>query len=72
VRHPAVTAMETATLAGVHPGRLKIAIGHGVPTWTSQMKLRPKSFLNSFRECTSGVKRLLNGETLSEDGEYYS
>ena len=72
VRHPAVTAMEAATLAGVHPGRLKIAIGHGVPAWTSQMKLRPKSFLNSFRECTSGVKRLLNGETLSEDGEYYS
>jgi len=72
VRHPAVTAMEAATLAGVHPGRLKVAIGHGVPAWTAQMKLRPKSFLKSFGECTSAVKRLLKGETLSEDGEYYS
>ena len=72
VRHPAVTAMEAATLAGVHPGRLKLAIGHGVPAWTSQMKLKPKSFLKSFHEATSGVKRLLNGESLTEDGEYYS
>ena len=72
VRHPAVTAMEAATLAGVHPGRLKLAIGHGVPAWTSQMKLKPKSFLKSFQEATSGVKRLLNGESLTEDGEYYS
>ncbi len=72
VRHPAVTAMEAATLAGAHPGRLKLAIGHGVPAWTSQMKLKPKSFLKSFRECTSAVKRLLNGETLNEDGAYYS
>ena len=65
VRHPAVTAMEAATLAGVHPGRLKLAIGHGVPAWTSQMKLKPKSFLKSFQEATSGVKRLLNGESLT-------
>ena len=72
VRHPAVTAMEAATLAGVHPGRLKLAIGHGVPAWTSQMKLKPKSFLKSFQEATSGVKRLLNGESLTEDGQYYS
>ena len=72
VRHPAVTAMEAATLAGAHPGRLRLAIGHGVPAWTAQMGLRPKSFLKSFRECTTGVKRLLNGETLSEEGEYYS
>ncbi|MDP7342564.1 MAG: LLM class flavin-dependent oxidoreductase [Alphaproteobacteria bacterium] len=72
VRHPAVTAMEAATLAGAYPGRLKLAIGHGVPAWTAQMKLKPKSFLKSFRECTTGVKRLLNGETLNEDGEYYS
>ena len=64
--------MEAATLAGVHPGRLKLAIGHGVPAWTSQMKLKPKSFLKSFQEATSGVKRLLNGESLTEDGEYYS
>ena len=72
VRHPAVTAMEAATLAGAYPGRFKLGIGHGVPAWTEQMKLRPKSFLKSFRECTTSVKRLLAGETLNEEGEYYS
>ncbi len=72
VRHPAVTAMEAATLAGVHPGRLKLAIGHGVPAWTNQMRLKPKSFLISFAECTNGVKRLLKGEEITQDGEYYS
>ena len=72
VRHPAVTAMEAATLAGAYPGRFRLGIGHGVPAWTEQMKLKPKSFLKSFRECTTSVKRLLAGETLTEDGEYYS
>ena len=72
VRHPAVTAMEAATLAGAYPGRFKLAIGHGVPAWTAQMDLKPKSFLKSFRECTTGVKRLLAGETLNEEGEYYT
>ena len=72
VRHPAVTAMEAATLAGAYPGRFKLGIGHGVPAWTEQMKLRPKSFLKSFSECTTSVKRLLAGETLNEEGEYYS
>ena len=72
VRHPAVTAMEASTLAGAHPGRLKMAIGHGVPAWTNQMRLKPKSFLKSFGECTTGVKRLLKGEEITEEGEYYS
>ena len=72
VRHPAVTAMEAATLAGAHPDRFKLAIGHGVPAWTDQMRLKPKSFLKSFGECTTGVKRLLNGEEITEEGEYYS
>ena len=38
VRHPAVTAMEIATLAGAHPGRLRVGIGHGAPQWTDRRR----------------------------------
>ena len=71
VRHPAVAAMEASTLAGAYPGRFKFAIGHGVPAWVKQMKLNPKSTLDSFREAVTGVKRLFVGETLTEQGQYY-
>lgn len=71
VRHPAVTAMEAATLAGAYPGRFKLGIGHGVPAWVKQMQLYPKSSLASLREAITGVKRLLAGETLTEQAPYY-
>ena len=71
VRHPAVTAMEAATLAGAYPGRFTLGIGHGVPAWTRQMKLYPKSVLTAMRESVTSVKRLLAGETLNEQGEYF-
>jgi len=72
VRHPAVTAMEASTLAGAYPGRFTLGIGHGVPAWTKQMYLYPKSVLTAMRESVTSVKRLLNGETLTETGEYFS
>jgi 5,10-methylenetetrahydromethanopterin reductase len=73
VRHPAVTAMEAATLARAFPGRFEsLGIGHGVPFWVRQMKLYPKSVLTSLREAVTGVKRLAKGEMLTEDGDYYS
>lgn len=67
VRHPAVTAMELATLARAHPGRLLPGIGHGVPAWTQQMGLYPPSPLRTFREVLTSLRRLLDGETLTED-----
>lgn len=73
VRHPAVIAMEAATLANAFPDRFySLGIGHGVPAWMKQMKLAPKSPLESFKECILGVRRLLRGETLTEEGVYYS
>ena len=72
VRHPAVTAMEIATLDGIFPGRLTAGIGHGVPIWTRQMGLFPKSTLKSLRECVQIVRRLLDGETVTQhDGHFY-
>ena len=71
VRHPAVTAMEAATLAGAFPGRFTLGMGHGVPAWTRQMKLYPKSVLTAMRESVSAVKSLLAGETLNGEGDYF-
>ena len=72
VRHPAVTAMELSTLAGMYPGRFMAGLGHGAPVWMEQMGLRPKSLIRSLREATSSIRRLLDGEELTEEGEYHA
>jgi 5,10-methylenetetrahydromethanopterin reductase len=71
VRHPAVVAMEAATLGNAFPGRFELAIGHGVSIWVRQMGLNHKSPLTSFREGVTAIKRLLAGETVDEEGEYF-
>lgn len=70
-RHPAVTAMEFATLAGAHPGRLMAGLGHGSPGWVDQMGLRVDSPIGLLREVTTAVRSLLDGETVSRtDGHF--
>lgn len=71
-RHPAVTAMETATLARTYPGRFLPGIGHGVPFWMDQMGVRAKSPLTALTECIDGIRRLLAGETLDLEGGEFS
>lgn len=73
VRHPAVAAMEAATLAGAFPGRFdSLGVAHGVPLWMKQIGLFPKSVLGALRESVTGIKRLVKGETVTEEGEYSS
>lgn len=69
-RHPAVTAMEFATLGGAFPGRFMAGIGHGATAWLEQMGLVPGSPLRSLGAGARAVRRLLDGEELSEDGDY--
>lgn len=70
VRHPAMLAMEIATLARAHPGRLVPGIGHGVPAWTTQMGLTQRSPMSALRETLGGVKALLSGQTVDETGKF--
>lgn len=70
-RHPAVLAMEAATLAGAFPGRFTVGIGHGVPGWMKQMRLYPKSPLTAMRECMGAVRDLADGKTVNVEGEYF-
>lgn len=64
-RHPAVLAMEIATLARAFPGRLHPAVGLGVPAWLDQMGLKPKSAVGAVRDCVLALRRLLAGERLT-------
>jgi 5,10-methylenetetrahydromethanopterin reductase len=72
VRHPAATAMEFATLGGLYPGRFMAGLGHGAPGWVRQMGLQPASPLGLLREATGSIRQLLNGEELTESGDYFS
>jgi alkanesulfonate monooxygenase SsuD/methylene tetrahydromethanopterin reductase-like flavin-dependent oxidoreductase (luciferase family) len=72
VRHPAQLAMELATLARAHPGRLVPGIGLGVPAWMDQMRLMPASPVGAIRECVTMVRALLDGEQVTSEGRTYS
>jgi 5,10-methylenetetrahydromethanopterin reductase len=69
-RHPALLAMEIATLARAYEGRVRPAVGLGVPAWLAQMGIAPRSPLSELRGCVTGLRSLLAGEQL--DGAYGS
>ena len=71
-RHPALLAMELATIARQYPGRLRPGLGLGVPGWLRQMGLMPRSALTAMEECLSAVRRLLVGETVSQHSDLYT
>ncbi|MDR6323947.1 alkanesulfonate monooxygenase SsuD/methylene tetrahydromethanopterin reductase-like flavin-dependent oxidoreductase (luciferase family) [Actinoplanes couchii] len=68
LRNPSLLAMEIATLARIHPGRIVAGIGHGVPAWMKQIGAYPKSPLSLLEENVVAVRGLLNGETVTLDG----
>lgn len=70
MRNPATTAMELATLARLHPGRLHAGIGHGVGDWMRQIGAFPTSQLAALEEVTAVVRALLAGETVTADGAH--
>ncbi len=70
-RHPALLAMELATLSRLHRGRIWAGVGLGVPLWLEQMGLKPASPLTALRECVSSVRRLLDGEEITHDGRCF-
>ncbi len=70
VRNPAALAMEWATIAELHPGRLAGGIGHGVGSWMAQIGESVGSQLALLEETIDAVQRLLAGERVSVDGRY--
>ncbi|MFF8596967.1 LLM class flavin-dependent oxidoreductase [Streptomyces sp. NPDC015220] len=69
-RNVCFTAMELATLAQLHPGRLIAGIGHGMPDWMRQAGNWPASPLTLLKEYTTALRRLLRGEPGPANGRY--
>jgi alkanesulfonate monooxygenase SsuD/methylene tetrahydromethanopterin reductase-like flavin-dependent oxidoreductase (luciferase family) len=72
VRHPAVLAMEIATLRRAFPGRFLPGVGHGVPAWTAQMGLTVSSPMSALQENLVGVRGLLAGNKVHEEGRVHA
>ena len=69
-RNVAFAAMEIATLAGLHPGRLTVGVGHGMPGWLDQAGARPSSPLTLLEEYIGVLRRLLAGQRVDFGGRY--
>jgi alkanesulfonate monooxygenase SsuD/methylene tetrahydromethanopterin reductase-like flavin-dependent oxidoreductase (luciferase family) len=72
VRHPAVLAMELATIARMFPGRVRPGIALGHPPWVRQMGLYPRSPLGVMRETVGALRTLLAGEELTTRGDAFA
>ncbi|MFF7052313.1 LLM class flavin-dependent oxidoreductase [Streptomyces griseorubiginosus] len=69
-RNVAFAAMELATLAQLHPGRVIAGIGHGMPAWMRQVGSWPASPLTLIKEYTRALRLLVAGEPGPADGRY--
>ncbi|MFE6483123.1 LLM class flavin-dependent oxidoreductase [Streptomyces sp. NPDC057757] len=70
LRNVAVTAMETATLHRLFPGRAILGVGHGVQDWMGQVGARAESPVTLLHEYLDALRALLRGERVSTDGRY--
>jgi alkanesulfonate monooxygenase SsuD/methylene tetrahydromethanopterin reductase-like flavin-dependent oxidoreductase (luciferase family) len=71
VRHPAVLAMELATVSRMYPGRLRGGIGVGLPEWMRQLGVMPASPLTAMRRTMHILRELLDGRAVTDhDGPF--
>ena len=70
LRNVALTAMETAMLHRLFPGRVTIGVGHGVQSWMGQVGARPESPLTLLGEYLAALRALLRGERVTVHGRY--
>jgi alkanesulfonate monooxygenase SsuD/methylene tetrahydromethanopterin reductase-like flavin-dependent oxidoreductase (luciferase family) len=70
LRSVVATALEISTLATMFPGRVQLAIGHGVQEWMRQAGVAVSSPLTLLREYVTALRRLLAGHTVSMAGDY--
>jgi alkanesulfonate monooxygenase SsuD/methylene tetrahydromethanopterin reductase-like flavin-dependent oxidoreductase (luciferase family) len=61
--------METATLAGIAPGRVVLGLGTGVRRWIAeQMRIQAPRPLATLGECVDVIRRLWAGERVTHEG----
>ncbi|NPA69338.1 MAG: 5,10-methylenetetrahydromethanopterin reductase [Crenarchaeota archaeon] len=71
VVHPAWTAGAAATLQEACGGRFILGIGAGDKTTLESIGIERKKALRAVRECIEIIRRLLNCETVTYDGEIF-
>ncbi len=71
VVHPAWTASAAATLQEACSGRFVLGIGAGDKTTLESIGIERKKALKAVRECIEIIRRLLNCETVTYDGEIF-
>jgi 5,10-methylenetetrahydromethanopterin reductase len=70
VRNPAVLAMELSSLAQLAPGRVTVAMGHGVESWMRQISARPADRVAALDEIVRTLAELLRGQTVTRSGSF--
>lgn len=70
LRTVVAAALEISTLATMFPGRVQVAIGHGVQHWMRQSGVAVASPLTLLREYVTALRGLLAGQTVSVAGDY--
>ncbi|MGW8491042.1 LLM class flavin-dependent oxidoreductase [Streptomyces sp. NPDC055886] len=69
-RNVAFAALEIASLAQLFPGRVDVAVGHGMPHWMRSVGQWPRSPLTFLREYVDALRALLRGELTQRRGQY--
>jgi alkanesulfonate monooxygenase SsuD/methylene tetrahydromethanopterin reductase-like flavin-dependent oxidoreductase (luciferase family) len=67
--NPLFAAMEITTLARAFPDRFLPGFGHGVGSWMEQIGAAPKSSMKALEETVNAIRKLLEGEMLTVQGE---
>jgi len=70
LRSVVATALEIAALDRTFPGRLTVAIGHGVQAWMRQAGVAVASPLTLLGEYVGALRDLLSGSSVTSTGRY--
>ena len=70
LRSVVATAMKIAALDRMFPGRLTVAIGHGVQAWMRQAGVAVASPLTLLGEYVDALRDLLSGSSVTSTGRY--
>lgn len=71
-RHPALIAMEFATLDEMSNMRTVFGLGSGVPFWMQQMGIYDKKPLSRTRACVDLVRKIMTGENINHEDKFFS
>ena len=71
-RHPALIAMEFATLDEMSNKRTVFGLGSGVPFWMEQMGIYDKKPISRTRACVDLVRKIMTGENINHEDKFFT